>query len=58
MTSGTMVEYALKRTRDHLHRFTRLYNDIQNQSVDEGWLTDIEKKDNLFPEINFRVYAG
>jgi 1,4-alpha-glucan branching enzyme len=58
LTSGTMVAYALKRTRDHLHRFTRLYNDIKNQSVDEKWLNEIEKKDNLFPEINFRVYAG
>ncbi|MCH8313688.1 MAG: DUF1957 domain-containing protein, partial [Nitrospinae bacterium] len=34
------------------------YNDIQNQSVDEKWLAEIEKKDNLFPEINFRGYAG
>ena len=58
MTSGTMVEYALKQTRDHINRFTRLYNDIQNQCVDEKWLADIEKKDNLFPEINFRVYAS
>jgi len=53
-----MVEYALKRTRGHLHRFTRLYDDIKNQSVDEQWLAEIEKKANLFPEINFRVYAG
>jgi 1,4-alpha-glucan branching enzyme len=58
MTSGTMVEYAVKRTRDHINRFTRIYHDLQNQSLDEDWLEGIEKKDNLFTDINFRMYAG
>ena len=57
MFAGTMVEYAVKRTKDHLHRFNRLYDEIQRGAIDELWLTDIESKDNLFPNINYRVYA-
>jgi len=58
MTSGTMVDYAIKRTKDHIHRFNRLYQDVNQQSVDEGWLATIESRDNLFPDINFRMYAN
>lgn len=57
MYAGTMVEYAVKRTKDHLHRFNRLYDEIQRGAIDVLWLTDIESKDNLFPNINYRVYS-
>ena len=56
MGTGTHISYAVKRTKDHLLRFTRLYEDIKSNSVDEGWLTDIEQKDNLFPDIDYRVH--
>ena len=57
MYAGTMVEYAVKRTRDHLIRFTRLYRDIRKGKIDETWLADIESKDNIFSHIDYRVYA-
>ena len=57
MKTGTMVSYALKRTKDHLMRFERLYHSIKANQVDEAWLRDIEQKDNLFPNINYRLYA-
>ncbi|MBI5427602.1 MAG: DUF1957 domain-containing protein [Nitrospinae bacterium] len=57
MTTGTMVDYAVKRTKNHLHRFHRLYDDINNQTVNPEWLTQIESKDNIFPNIDFRVYC-
>jgi 1,4-alpha-glucan branching enzyme len=57
MKTGSHVEYAVKRTQDHVLRFTRLYDDIRANRIDEGWLGDIEYKDNLFPDINYRVYA-
>jgi 1,4-alpha-glucan branching enzyme len=57
MTSGTMVEYAVKRTKTHLSRFNRLYHDIEGGRIDETWLAEIEDRSNLFPHINFRVYA-
>ncbi len=56
MSSGTMVDYAVKRTRDHIGRFNRLYEDLMNQSLDEEWLAEIESRDNIFPNLNFRQY--
>lgn len=57
MKTNTMVEYAIKRTRDHVNRFTDLYYAIKSKHIDEGWLAAMESKDNIFPEINFRVYC-
>ena len=57
MYAGTMVDYAIKRTRDHLIRFTLLYKTIRKGTIDKKWLTDIESKDNIFPHIDYRVYA-
>ncbi len=56
LATGTHVSYAQKRTKEHLLRFTRLYEDIKANSVDESWLSDIEYKDNIFPEIDYKVH--
>jgi 1,4-alpha-glucan branching enzyme len=56
MKTGTMVEYAIRRTKEHLLRFTRLHDQIRGGVVDEGWLRHVEEKDNIFPEIDWRVY--
>ncbi len=58
MKTGTMVDYAVKRTKTHLWRFNKLYNDIKQNKIDEDWLWDIEGKDNLFPHINYRFYTA
>jgi 1,4-alpha-glucan branching enzyme len=57
MKSGSHVEYAVRRTKEHVLRFTKLYYDIKGNHVDEGWLADIEYKDNVFPDIDYHVYA-
>ncbi|MDH4163956.1 MAG: DUF1957 domain-containing protein [Nitrospirota bacterium] len=57
MKTGSHVEYAVKRTQEHVLRFTRLYEDIRGNRIDEQWLEDIEYQDNLFPRIDYRVYA-
>ena len=54
--TGTHTSYALRRTKEYLLRFTRLYEDIKNNRIDEGWLSDIESKDNIFPDIDYRVH--
>ncbi len=56
MGTGTHTSYAVRRTKDHLLRFTRLYEEIKSNSIDEDWLADIEYKDNLFPNIDYRVH--
>jgi len=54
--TGTMVDYAVRRTREHLLRFTKLYDQVKANRVEEGWLSGVESRDNLFPEIDYRVY--
>jgi len=56
MGTGTHVNYAVRRTKDHLLRFNRLYEDIKSDSIDNGWLSDIEYRDNIFPGIDYRVH--
>lgn len=56
MRTGTMVPYAIRRTKSHLLRLNKLYDDILAKQVDSGWLEKVEKIDNIFPNINYRVY--
>jgi 1,4-alpha-glucan branching enzyme len=57
MKTGTAREYATKRTRDHLLRFTRLYDRLEGGTMDEAFLENCEWRDNLFPDLNWRYYA-
>jgi 1,4-alpha-glucan branching enzyme len=54
--TGTMVDYAVRRTREHLLRFSKIYEQLKSHSLDEQWLSSVEFRDNLFPEIDYRVY--
>jgi len=56
MKTGTMVPYAVRRTKDHLGRFTKLYEQILAGAIDEAWLSAVEQRDNLFPWLDYRVY--
>lgn len=56
MKTGTMVPYAVKRTKDHILRFTRLYDQIMANQIDEAFLGNCEWRDNIFPNINWRYY--
>ncbi|MFL5319011.1 MAG: glycoside hydrolase family 57 protein [Myxococcaceae bacterium] len=56
MKTGTMVDYAVRRTKEHVLRFMRLNEQIRNNTIDEGWLSFVEGKNNVFPEIDYRVY--
>jgi 1,4-alpha-glucan branching enzyme len=56
MKTGTMVEYAIRRTKEHVLRFTRLHDQLRAGQIDQGWLGHVEGKDNLFPELDYRVY--
>ncbi|MDP2941425.1 MAG: DUF1957 domain-containing protein [Candidatus Omnitrophota bacterium] len=54
--TGTHTSYAARRSKDHLLRFLRLHEEIRANSVDAQWLSDIEYKDNIFPNIDYRVH--
>ena len=54
--TGTHTSYAVARTKDHLLRFNRIYEDVKSNNIDGNWLADIEYKDNLFPNIDYQVH--
>ena len=57
MRTGTMVQYAVKRTKDHVNRFNAIYDMIINKRVDRTILEDLEYRDNIFPELDYRSYV-
>lgn len=56
MNSGTMVEYAERRTREHVHRFQTLADGLDQNHVDPVFLSELEWKDSLFPDMDYRLY--
>ena len=56
MKTGTMVPYAYKRVKDHIKRFTCLYYEIMDDSIEEKWLEEIEDKDNIFSGMDCGKY--
>jgi 1,4-alpha-glucan branching enzyme len=57
LRTGTSPDYARKRVKDHLFRFIALHDQLSSGSIDEKWLVEIEGRDNLFPDVNFRYWA-
>jgi len=58
MRSGTASEYASRRFQTHVGRFRRIAEAVgQGQVPEPAWLGQVEAADNLFPEIDFRVYC-
>jgi len=58
MKTGTAREYATRRTREHLLRFTRLYDGLREGRVDEAFLAHCRERDNLFPNLDWRYYLS
>jgi 1,4-alpha-glucan branching enzyme len=56
MKTGTMVDYAIRRTKEHVLRFDKLHDQVRSGQLDEGWLSGVESRDSIFPEIDYRVY--
>ncbi len=56
ITNGTMVDYAKKRIKDHIGRFTKLYEQIKENKIEENFLKDLQEKDCIFPEIDYKIY--
>ncbi len=58
MKAGTMVEYACRRTQGHLVNFDELHHQVTENRIDTGFLQALEDRDNIFPTLNFRIYAS
>ncbi|HLP76016.1 MAG TPA: 1,4-alpha-glucan branching protein domain-containing protein [Candidatus Paceibacterota bacterium] len=57
LRTGTSPDYARKRVKDHLLRFMVLHDHLLSHDVDEQWLAQVESRDNLFREIDYRYWG-
>lgn len=55
MRTGTTVSYATGRVSEHILRFTRLYEELKQGRVTESRLADVEARDNVFPDLDYRT---
>ncbi|MGM0599149.1 MAG: glycoside hydrolase family 57 protein [Candidatus Rifleibacteriota bacterium] len=58
LKTNTTVEYARKRIKDHTFRFNKLYETIKTDNINEEWLAEVERRDNIFPQMDYRVYGS
>ncbi|HIV98178.1 MAG TPA: DUF1957 domain-containing protein [Candidatus Ornithospirochaeta avicola] len=56
MHDNTSVTYAEKRLRNHLGSFNVVYSSMCKNSVNTEWLIKAEKRNLIFPEIDYRVF--
>jgi 1,4-alpha-glucan branching enzyme len=55
---NTTAEYAARRFRAHIRRFNTLAEQLERATINAAQLAEIERRDNLFPELDYRVYAA
>ena len=55
--TGTAVQYAVHRTSVHINRFNSLTARLTEGHVDETELAEMEKEDNIFPDIDYSIYS-
>jgi 1,4-alpha-glucan branching enzyme len=59
---GTTVEYSTRRFESHIYRFDLLSKMVETSadlSPDQlDLLAEIEGRDNIFPELDFRIYTS
>jgi 1,4-alpha-glucan branching enzyme len=58
MKTGTTVPYATQRTKEHVFNFNKIYASLQKGHIDEKWLSEIEGKNNLYPDIDYKVFGA
>jgi 1,4-alpha-glucan branching enzyme len=56
MKSGIAAPFAAKQVKEHVANFLKIYNDLSGNSVDTEWLTNLERNNNLFPDIDYRTF--
>lgn len=57
ITNGTMVDYAKKRIKDHIGRFSTLYYQLKENRLNEEFIQMLETKDAVFPNIDYHIYC-
>ncbi len=57
LSTNTMADYARRRVTDHLEHFQALCEMVRSGSIDTDYLRRLEERNNLFPDLDYRVYC-
>jgi 1,4-alpha-glucan branching enzyme len=50
------ADYARVRVESSLRNFTTIYEALGSNYISTEWLTQLEKRNNIFPNINYRIF--
>jgi 1,4-alpha-glucan branching enzyme len=53
---GDSVDFARNQIEGSLRNFTTIYEALGSNYISTEWLTSLEKRHNVFPAINYRVF--
>ena len=51
------VDYARDQLESALRNFTTIYEALGKNHISTEWLTNVERRHNIFPQINYRVFS-
>jgi len=57
LRSGKSSDFAERQIRESIANFTHIYEMLSAHTVETEWLTSLEKRHNLFPLMNYRVFS-
>ena len=55
---GTTVQYSSNRFKSHIQRFDILAQMLEKNEFNEAMLAEIESRDNIFQEVDYRIYRS
>ena len=55
---GTTVQYSTRRFQSHIQRFNMLAEMLESGDVDHELVAEIENRDNIFEEIDYKIYRS
>ncbi len=58
MHSGTTVDYAVRRFKNHIGRFNLLAEMLEKGETDEQTLSEIEARSPFLPDIDYRIFRS
>jgi 1,4-alpha-glucan branching enzyme len=57
MRNGTSAQYASTRLKEHLANFYHIYDAMGEGKLSTEWLTRVERKNNLFPDLDYLAFS-
>lgn len=57
LRTGSSADFAARQIKESISNFIQIYEMLCANTVDTEWITTLEKRNNIFPYINYRIFA-